>query len=319
MVNAVLTQDASDSALADEAQPPESLPPWTDCEIKEEQEMDRDIGPVYAALMAGRECPVWDEIADLSGVSKALFQQWSRLRIRDGVLYRQFVSLDGSPDNEQIVVPRKKRRDVFELIHAGNMGGHFGRKRTEAAVRARAYWPGWTSDVRSFLKQCAPCAKYHRGKVPHSAPLKPFQAGEVWETVSVDVTGPHPRSARGHQYLVTLVDHFSKWGEAIPTRNNTAETVARVLFDNVFCRMGMPRRILTDQGAEFESVLFGQLCNLMGIAKVRTTPYRPSTNAVVERFHKTLNSALAKIIDTDQRNWCSMVPRVLTAYRSTQH
>ena len=317
-VYAVGTQQVGDDAPTDEL-PTDELPSWTDCEIKGEQETDPDLGPVYAALVLGRTCPEWDEIAGMSGTSKALFQQWTRLHIVDGVMYRQFVSTDGSPDYDQILVPRGRRRDVFELIHGGSMGGHFGRKRTEAAVRARAYWPGWTSDVRLFLRQCAPCAMYHRGKPPRSVPLKPFQAGEVWETVSVDITGPHPRSVRGHLYIVTLVDHFSKWAEAFPVRNHTAQTVARILFDNVFSRMGMPRRILTDQGAEFESTLFAQLCSLMDIAKVRTTPYRPSTNAVVERFHKTLNSVLAKIIDEDQRNWCLMVPHVLAAYRSTRH
>lgn len=167
--------------------------------------------------MSGTKCSTWDEIAGLSGVSKALFQQWSRLYINDGVLHRKFASVDGTPDFGQIVVPRKRRRDVFELVHAGNMGGHFGRKRTESAIRARAYWPGWTGDVRLFLTQCAPCAKYYRGKAPRLAPLKPFLAGEVWETVSVDITGPHPKSVRGNQYLVTLVDHFSKWGRHFPS------------------------------------------------------------------------------------------------------
>jgi transposase InsO family protein len=159
-----------------------------------------------------------------------------------------------------------------------------------------------------------PCARYHRGKAPRRTAPKPFVAGEPWEVVSIDITGPHPRSRRGYIYIVTLVDHFTKWAEALPVRNHNAQTVARVLFDNVFCRMGMPVRCLTDQGAEFESTLFQQLCQFMGINKVRTTPYRPSTNAVVERFHRTLNSMLAKVVADHQRDWCEHLQSVMAAY-----
>jgi transposase InsO family protein len=148
---------------------------------------------------------------------------------------------------------------------------------------------------------CIPCARYHRGKAPKQTPLKPFVAGELWEVVSVDITGPHPRSRRGYVFILTLVDHFTKWAEAVPIRNHTATTVARVLFDHVFSRFGMPIRCLTDQGAEFESALFTQLCQLMEIHKIRTTAYRPSTNAAVERFHRTLNAVSESYIAKPER------------------
>ena len=69
----------------------------------------------------------------------------------------------------------------------------------------------------------------------------PF-VGEPWTRVSVDITGPHPRSSRSNQYILTLVDHFSKWAEAIPLRNHTALTVARALMTHVFSKYGAPLR-----------------------------------------------------------------------------
>ena len=81
----------------------------------------------------------------------------------------------------------------------------------------------------------------------------------------------------------------------------------------------MPLRLLSDQGAEFEFQLFQQLCRLAQIAKIRTTPYRPSTNGMVERFHRTLNSMLAKVIRSDQRDWDEKLPAVLMAYRASVH
>jgi len=103
----------------------------------------------------------------------------------------------------------------------------------------------------------------HRGSAPKQTPLRPFLAEDVWGTVSIDITGPHPCSVKGNIIILTLVDHFSKWAEAIPLRNHTAPKVTKALFDHVFCRFGMPRRILSDQGAEFESILFHDLCELM--------------------------------------------------------
>jgi hypothetical protein len=119
--------------------------------------------------------------------------------------------------------------------------------------------------------------------------------------------------------MITIMDHFSKWADAFPVKNHTAETVARVLFNRVFVYLGMPLRILSDQGPEFESNLFQELCRWMGIEKVRTTPYKPSTNGMVERYHRTLNSILAKIIAANQRDWCERTPTAAAAYRASVH
>ena len=78
--------------------------------------------------------------------------------------------------------------------------------------------------------------------------------------------------------MLTVYDHFSKWAEALPLRYHTAPVVATALFTNVLVWSGMPRRILSDQGAEFESNLFQELCRVMNSDKIRTTPYKPSTN-----------------------------------------
>jgi len=135
----------------------------------------------------------------------------------------------------------------------------------------------------------------------------------------VDITGPHPKSSHGNQYILTVVDHFSKWAEAIPVRNHTAPTVARALMVHVFSRFGAPSQLLSDQGPEFESELFSQLMMWMGIDKLRTSAYKPSTNGIVERFHRTLNSMLAKIISESQRDWDEKLPLVVAAYRATPH
>ena len=287
--------------------------------IRQLQVKDTDIKPIYNLLMTNTPQPNWDDVANMSGPSKTMWRQWQQLKIVNGLLCRRFETADGLSSHWQMVLPSEMRQDFIKAAHEGVNGGHLGRKRTEACVALRAYWPGWREDIRTFLQQCVPCARYHRGATPRRTELKPFYAGEPWETLSLDITGPHPRSRNGHVFILTAMDHFTKWAEAFPIRNHTAPTVARVLFNNIIVRFGTPQRILTDQGAEFESSLFKELCQLLNINKIRTSAYRPSTNGMLERFHRTLNSMLAKVIDGNQRNWCEMLPGVMAAYRATVH
>ena len=155
--------------------------------------------------------------------------------------------------------------------------------------------------------------------LPRQAELQTPVAGEVWERVSIDITGPHPKSSKGNVFILTIVDHFSKWGEAVAIPNHTAVTVAKVLMNQIFSRYGAPVEILSDRGPEFESELFLQLMKWMEIDKLRTTAYKPSTNGVVERFHRTLNSMLGKVTQENQRDWDERLPFVLAAYRASVH
>src|SRR6266516_8000970 len=103
--------------------------------------------------------------------------------------------------------------------------------------------------------------------------------------------------------MLTVVDHFTKHAEALPIRNKEAVTVARVLWDAVFSRYGLPMQILSDCGSEFENGLMRQLCKLLDIDKLRMVAYKPSTNGAVERFHRTLTSMLAKVVRETQKDW----------------
>ena len=287
--------------------------------IAKGQQGDPDISVIFEMVKAGRDKPDWDDVASQSSTTKALWQQWIRLAVHNGVLCRRFEQLNGRPVIWQKVIPFNLRKAIFELVHEGMTGGHMGRKRTEVQLQNRAYWPGWSADVRRFIKSCAPCAQYYRGGPPKISSLKPFPVGEVWELVSIDVTGPHPRSRHGNVYMLTVMDHFSKWADAFPITNHTAITISRVLFNRVFVYLGVPLRLLSDQGPEFESNVSQELCRWMGIDKVRTSPYRPSTNGMVERYHRTFNTILAKVISANQRDWCEQVPLAAAAYRASVH
>ena len=200
------------------------------------------------------EKPPWNAVALQSSDVRVLWNMWARLRVFNGILQRKFEATDGLTVIWQVVLPRAMRADFLNVIHRGMTGGHLARRRTAASIQSRAYWPTWSSDLDTFLRRCEPCARYHRGAVPRKGMMCTPPVGEPWIRVSVDITGPHPRSSRSNQYILTLIDHFSKWAEAIPLRNHTAPTVARALMIHVFSKFGAPLQLLTDRGTEFESV-----------------------------------------------------------------
>ena len=142
--------------------------------------------------------------------------------------------------------------------------------------------------------------------------------GSPMERVGIDLTGPWPKS-NGKIFILTFIDHFSKWADAVPIPNKEAETVAKALVTKILPITGCMLQLLSDMGREFDNALMTSLCNLLGIHKLRTTPYKASTNAVVERLFKSMNSMIAKCVDENQINWTDVLPHVMTAYRSAVH
>ena len=103
-------------------------------------------------------------------------------------------------------------------------------------------------------------------------------AGMPMEKVALDIMGPLPRSNRGNRYLLVLSDYFTKWVEAYAIPNQEAITVARKFVEEFVCRFGVPLSVHTDQGRQFESALFQELCDMLDIDKSRTTPFHPQSD-----------------------------------------
>ena len=127
---------------------------------------------------------------------------------------------------------------------------------------------GWRTEVQRFCKSCEECNQYHRGSAPRQGRLQYMVMGSPWERVGLDLTGKQPRSRRGNYYLLTYVEHFSKFAEAVPIPNKEAETVCRVLTEELFPRFGAPLQLLTDQGREIENRLVRGLCTIYGVIKL---------------------------------------------------
>jgi len=260
-----------------------------------------------------------DEFARHDPITKSLHAQWERFNVKEGVIYCRYWEARGENDTWQILSPVEYREEIMQAAHASVTGGHMGVKNTQTKVAKRAYWVGWTRDVRDFCRRCDICAKYHRGTVSKLGELQNMCVGAPWERVAIDVTGPHLQPNKGNKFMVTVLDHFTKYAFAFPVRAHDAVTVARHLVERVFLVYGVPIQLLSDRGAEFEGSLMTEVCRLLEIDKIRTTSYKPSTNGALDRVHRTLNTMLGKIVSENQRDWDTHVVYILAAYNETEH
>ena len=89
---------------------------------------------------------------------------------------------------------------------------------------------------------------------------------------------------------MTCIDRFTRWPEAIPISDITAESIAQAFITNWIARFGVPHVVTTDRGKQFESHPFASLTNFLGTTRIRTTAYHPIANGLVERFHRQLKS-----------------------------
>ncbi len=139
------------------------------------------------------------------------------------------------------------------------------------------------------------------------------------ERVGIDILGPLTETDGGNRFILVVGDYWTKWMEAYPLPNHTAETVASTLVHQFIARFGIPDQIHSDQGREFESNMFQEMCRLLQIDKTRTTPWRPCSNGLVENFNKTLGTMLRQLSSHHQRDWDQYVELATMAYRSTVH
>ncbi|BHF62295.1 hypothetical protein SprV_0200527700 [Sparganum proliferum] len=218
---------------------------------------------------------------------------------------------DISTPSHRPFVPPSLRRKVFSSLH--NLS-HPGSRATDKLVSDRFVWPGMHKDLKAWTRACIAC---QRSKIQrhNQAPIGTFPGpGARFSHVHLDIVGPLPLS-NGCSYLLTCVDRFTRWPEAIPLPDIAAPTVVKAFLSRWVAIIGAPSTITTDRGAQFESHLFRSLLSFLGCTRIRTTAYHPAANGMVERFHRQLKASLRAADDPE--NWTEHLPLVLLGIRSS--
>ena len=286
------------------------------CREIEQKQIEDDCISKIIQWKKEEKRPSYHDVCGSSPILISLWAQWTRLTLKNGILYRSWINEDESV-TWQLVVPKNLIPQVLKQLHDSPTAGHLGVDKTLAKVRSRFYWPKMNEDVILWCKSCVPCNQ-KKNPTPHrKAPMSLRKPGFPFERVAIDILGPLPRTENSKRYILCITDYFSKWAEAFPLENIEAETVACVVVEQFISRFGAPNEIHTDQGRQFESQLFQNLCQLMEIKKTRTTPYHPQSDGLVERYNRTLCTMLSHYCNDKQNNWDKYLQSVMMAYRAS--
>ena len=205
---------------------------------------------------------------------------------------------------------------ILSFCHSFACGGHFGPKRTARKVLDSGfYWPTLFHDAYIYCKNCEQCQRVGNISRRNEMPQQPLLFCEVFDVWGIDFMGPFPPSF-GFTYILLAVDYVSKWVEAKATRNDDAKTVVDFVKSHIFCRFGVPKAIISDQGTHFCNRQMETLMRKYGVLHKVSTPYHPQTNGQAEISNRELKQILEKTVQPNRKDWSKRLEDALWAYRT---
>ncbi|XP_074570594.1 uncharacterized protein LOC141827268 [Curcuma longa] len=244
----------------------------------------------------------------LNKVADALSRRY--FFIQDGYLFR----------GKQLCIPRCSLREaIIREAHSGGLAGHFGRDKTLMLVRDRFHWPKLGSDVEKIVKRCVTChrAKMHGSNAGLYTPL-PIPT-TPWEDVSMDFMVGLPRTQKGKDSIMVVVDRFSKMAHFVPCNKTMDAThVADLYFKEIVKLHGIPKSITSDRDSKFLSHFWQTLWKKLGTKLQFSSSHHPQTDGQTEVVNRSLGALLRSLLKKSVRDWENLLPHAEFAYnRST--
>ena len=218
---------------------------------------------------------------------------------QEGVLMRAYrppelQELDTWSETHQVVIPTSVRPPIIEMAHDG-VSGHLGIHKTYKKILQHFFWPGMKQDMTKFIKTCHICQLIGKpNECISPAPLKdiPVQT-EPFEKIVIDCVGPLPRTKKGKQYILTIMDTATRYPEACPLKNISSKSIIKCLL-HFFTAVGIPKVIQSDQGSNFTSNFFQQIVNELNITHLTSSAYHPQSQGCLERCHQIFKAMFKK-------------------------
>ena len=279
-------------------------------DIRTEQLKDDILSAVIRHLEQGHQlCSSKKPNSEL----RFYIQKIDQFVIHQNVLCRKRF-IDGST-HFQLVLPCHLRNYVLHALH--DEVGHMGRDRTLQLVQDRYFWPKMSQHVAEYISVCSRCLR-RKTPINQKAPLVNITSSAPLEILCIDYLTLEPSKGNIENVLV-VTDHFTKYSRAFPCKSQKARPTAKILFDHFICHYGFPQRIHSDQGRNFVSKLFHEMCKMAGISKSRTSPYHAMGNGLVERYNRTLINMLGCLDPKKKADWKNHLNAITHAYNCTKH
>ena len=210
-------------------------------------------------------------------------------------------------------LPFSLRAEVFQMFHSTPSAGHLGAHRTLHRLHQRFYWPNNKVDIINWYQKCSLCQIHNPVTKQTKAHMKQYIVGAPMERVAMDIFGLVTQNKDwenifiSYQWLFYLLDWVSPW----PTLRLPLWLL--LSWFQFVCWYGVPKQVHTDQGSQFESNLFQEVCKILDIDKTRTTPNHAQSEGLVERFNHTSKCMLNKYVGKHPRDWDLFLPLLMLA------
>ena len=220
--------------------------------------------------------------------------------IQDNLLYLQATPTNSQDSALVFVVPEKDQQAAIDGCHHG--AGHQGRDRTLSLMKEHFWWPGMSQALLKLV------ATYHLHRAPRTSPHRLCGNGG---------NRSYGQKACGKERACCRRPFHPVCAGICHKKQHTART-ARVLYNNYFSVFRFPQRLMSDQGTEFCGKVIAVMCSLLGIEKIRTTPYHAQTNGSAERVHQMLQCMIGKLDPEKRQKWPAHIRSIIIAYNSTR-
>jgi hypothetical protein len=197
------------------------------------------------------------------------------------------------------------RLEIIRDNHDSKVAGHLGVEKTSDAIRRKFYWPRQGRTIKAYVLSCDDCQrnKPHQRRPAGLLQPLPIPKGR-WEDIAMDYIVQLPKTQRGHDAILVVVDRLTKRAHFIPTKTNvTAVETAQLFIDNIFRLHGLPRTIVTDRDARFMGNFWRSLFDLLDVKLTPSTAFHPQTDGQTERTNRTLEQVLRNYVNQRQDNW----------------
>jgi hypothetical protein len=234
-----------------------------------------------------------------------------RITVRDGVIWF---------DKQRVYVPNVRHlitQVIFEN-HDGKIAGHLGVKKTIELIERNFYWPNLRTAVQLYVSTCIPCQQIKPSNKKKAGLLQPLPIpGERWESVAMDFIVQLPKSTNGYDAIFTVTDRLTKEAFFIPMHTTaTAPDVAKLYFQHVARKRGLPRSIVSDRDSKFTSDFWKSLWTLFDTSLNLSTAFHPQTDGQSERTNRTAEQMLRAYINENQDNWDELLVYAEIAYNN---